>query len=399
MTDPATVLYLVDGLGLSGKTKAMVDLVCGLDPARYRAVVARFDVDDSPLLQPLRARGIPLFDVPCPDGLNAGVMWRLGRLFRQVRPAVVHCYNPRTMLYGGIVARALGIRATVGSLSAFACLTPDRQYEFLPQRLFTTSPRNRLRNRVVARLMRAVVTVSRSLGERFCRFNGIDTGRLRVVSYGVDVARFSAVTPDETARFRDGIGVPRDAFVIGSVGRLVEQKDYPTQLRAFAELRRARAAAAPRPPAAPPPDPWMVLAGDGPLRQELEALAAELAITERVRFIGHNSQVPTLLRALDVFVISSKFEPYGVALLEAKASATAIAATSVNEIPELVPAEEMGLLVPAGDWQALGRAFGRLVENQDLRMSLGRRAAADAAVRHSLTAAIDGYQKIYDEVR
>jgi glycosyltransferase involved in cell wall biosynthesis len=106
-----------------------------------------------------------------------------------------------------------------------------------------------------------------------------------------------------------------------------------------------------------------------------------------------------LLRSLDIFVISSKFEPYGVALLEAKASGTAIAATAVNEIPELVPADEMGLLVPPGDWQALGGAFARLCDDERLRRSLGAKAAADAAVRHSLTAAIDGYQKIYDETR
>ncbi|HET6282231.1 MAG TPA: glycosyltransferase [Polyangia bacterium] len=390
MTAP-TVLYLVDGLGLSGKTKAMVDLACGLDPARYQAAVARLDVEDGPLVETLRGKGIPLHDIPCPAGLNLGVLLRLGRLFRQVRPTVVHCYNPRTMLYGGIVARTLGIRSTLGSLSAFACLMPDVHYEFLPQRLNTASSRNRLRNRVVARLMRAVVTVSRSLGEQFCRFNGIDTGRLRVISYGVDVARFGAVTDDQIAAFRDNIGVPRGAVVIGSVGRLVEQKDYPTQLRGFAHALAGRPASA--------PELWMVLAGDGPLRASLEALAAELGIGGRVRFIGHNSQVPVLLRSLDVFVISSKFEPYGVALLEAKASGVAIAATAVNEIPELVPTGEMGLLVPSGDWQALGGVFARLCDDEQLRRSLGARAAADAGKRHSLTAAIDGYQKIYDETR
>lgn len=390
MTVP-TVLYLVDGLGLSGKTKAMVDLACGLDPTRYRAEVVRFDVDDSPLLEPLRGKGIPIHDVPCPDGLNAGVMLRLGRLFRQVRPTVVHCWNPRTMLYGGLVARTLRVPSVIGSLSAFACLTPDQRYEFLPQRLFTTSRRNRLRNRVVAKLMRAVVTVSRSLGERFCRFNGIDTGRLRVVSYGVDVARFGAVSDEEIRKFRDAIGVPRGAVLIGSVGRLVEQKDYPTQLRAFAHALGSR------PPTAR--ELWMVLAGDGPLRKDLEALAAELGISDRVRFIGHNSQVPVLLRSMEVFVISSKFEPYGVALLEAKASGTAIAATAVNEIPELVPDGEMGLLAPSGDWRALGDVFTRLADDERLRRALGNKAAADAANRHSLTAAIDGYQKIYDETR
>lgn len=314
-------------------------------------------------------------------------MVRLGKVMRETRPTVVHCYNPRTMLYGGIVARTLGIKAVVGSLSAFACLTPDQHYEFLPQKLFTTSRRNRLRNQLVARLMGAVVTVARSLGERFCRFNGIDTARLRVVSYGVDLSRFDKVTDAEVAAFRASIGVPDGAVVVGSVGRLVEQKDYPTQLRAFAHALKAA------------PHLWMVLAGDGPLRGELEALAAALGISQRMKFIGHCSTVPVLLRSLEIFVLASKFEPYGVAILEAKAAGTAIAATNVNELPELVVDGQMGLLSPAGDAPAMGENFVRLAGDAALRRTLGKNAAADAFKRHSLAAAIDGYQSIYDDVR
>jgi glycosyltransferase involved in cell wall biosynthesis len=382
-----TVLFLVDGLGLSGKTKAMVDLVCGLDPARYQPAVACFDKERSPLLEPLIKKNVPLFEIPCPDGLNVGVMVRLGKVMRETKPTVVHCYNPRTMLYGGIVARTLGIKAVVGSLSAFACLTPDQRYDFLPQKLFTTSRRNRLRNQLVARLMGAVVTVARSLGERFCRFNGIDTARLRVVSYGVDLARFDKVTDAEVAAFRASIGVPDGAVVVGSVGRLVEQKDYPTQLRAFAHALKTA------------PQLWMVLAGDGPLRGELEALVASLGIGLRVKFIGHCSTVPVLLRTLEIFVLASKFEPYGVAILEAKAAGTAIAATNVNELPELVVDGQMGLLSPAGDAPAMGENFVRLAGDPALRRTLGKNAAADAFNRHSLAAAIDGYQSIYDDVR
>ncbi|HVR63400.1 MAG TPA: glycosyltransferase [Polyangia bacterium] len=385
--DVPAVLYLVDGLGLSGKTKAMVDLVCGLNPGRYRPVVASFDQERSPLLSVLTDKGVPLHEIPCPDGLNMGVMLRLGQLVRQLRPAVVHCYNPRTMLYGGMVAKTLGARATVGSLSAFACLTPDQTYDFLPQKLFTTSRRNRLRNQLVARLMDALVGVAQSLGERFCRFNGINTARLRVVSYGVDLDRFDRVGPDEIAAFRRAIGVPEGALVMGSVGRLVEQKDYPTQLRAFAQALRTT------------PRLWMVLAGDGPLRAELEALAQSLGVADRVKFLGHCSTVPVLLRSLDIFVLASKFEPYGVAVLEAKAAGVAIAATGVNELPELVPDGLMGLLTPAGDAPAMGVSFVRLAADAQLRRTLGKNAAADALRRHSLAAAIDGYQAIYDDVR
>jgi len=388
----AHVLYLVDGLGLSGKTKAMVDLIAGLDPARYRATVACFDTEKSALYDKLRGLGVPVEVIECPDGLNVRVVFRLAAAVRRLRPDVIHCYNPRTMLYGGIVARALGVRGVLGTLSAFACLTPDGDYRFLPQKLFSSSRRNRLRNRAVSHLVRAVVTVSPTLGRNFCRYNGVDLRRLRVVSYGVDVDRFARVTPAETAAFRARYGIADGTLVIASVGRLVEQKDYPTQLRAFAQ-------AAPRiaGPAV------MLLVGDGPLRGEIEALARELGIADRVIFAGHLDQVPAALRAVDLFVLASKFEPYGVALLEAKAAGAAIVATRVNEVSEILDEGDAGgatgRLVPPEDPAAMAAAFVELGNDAAARRALGQRAADVARVRHSLRAAIDAYHGLYDEVR
>jgi glycosyltransferase involved in cell wall biosynthesis len=387
----ARVLYLVDGLGLSGKTKAMVDLIAGLDRARYQPALVCFDTENSPLYAKLQSLGVEVEQVPCPDGLNLGVVARIAKVVRRLRPDVIHCYNPRTMLYGGVVARALGIRATLGSLSAFACLTPDGDYRFLPQRLFSTSRRNRLRNRLVSRLMGTIVTVSPTLGQRFCRYNGIDPTRLRVVAYGVDPTRFTRVTAEQVAAFRARHAVPAGAVVIASVGRLVEQKDYPTQLRAFA-------LAAQRDPSI-----FMLLVGDGPLRGQLEALVRELGVADRVRFAGHCEDVPVALRAADVFVLASKFEPYGVAILEAKAAGAAIVATRVNEIPEILTEGEAigptGRLVPPEDPAAMADAFVALAADQALRRELGARAATDAETRHSLPAAIQAYQQLYDEVR
>lgn len=387
----ADVLYIVDGLGLSGKTKAMVDLIAGLDPGRYRATVICFDTERSPLAERLAALRVPVEEIQCPDGLNLRVAARIGRVARRLRPQVIHCYNPRPMLYGGAVARLLGVRGTVGTLSAFACLTPEGEYRFLPQRLASASRRNRVRNRIACGLMRKLVTVSDKLGGAFCRYNWIDPARMRVVPYGVDIDRFTRVAAADVAAFRARHGIPEDAVVVGSVGRLVEQKDYPTQLRAF-----ARAAAA-------VPRLHMLLVGDGPLRGDIATLVAELGVADRVRFAGHSNDVPVALRSLDIFVLASKFEPYGVALLEAKAAGTAIVGTRVNEVPEILSeekgAEAAGVLVPPEDPPALAAAFVKLAEDAEARRALGTRAAREAVIRHSLRGLVDAYHQIYDEVR
>src|SRR5262252_8189128 len=179
------------------------------------------------------------------------------------------------MLYGGLAAHILGIRATIGSLSAFACQVPDRSYAFLPQRLVTTSRRNVWRNRLASSSMRFIVGVTPSLGERFCRFNAVPLTKLRVIGYGADLSAADRVPHARALKLRCSLGFRPDDVVIGSVGRLVEQKDYPTQLRAFALAARQV------------PSLRMVIAGDGPLRASLEQITRELGISTLVRFLGN----------------------------------------------------------------------------------------------------------------
>ena len=389
---PLAVLYVMDTLGLSGRTKGIIDLALHLDPDRYRAVFCSLGDESSALADRLHERSIPIEMMPIRPGLRPDGVWKLRALIRRHGVTVVHPVNPRPLLYAGLAARLCGIRAAVGSLSAFACQVPDREYRFLPQELVNRGRRHALRNQLACGLMRNVVAVSDELGERFCRFTADSAGfgyralrrRMRTISYGIDMAPYRAVTPEEVAALRARLGAGDETVLVGSVGRLVEQKDYPTQLRAFALAARAE------------PRLRMVLAGEGPLRDAIEAQIAELGIAERVVLLGHWTRVPELLRALDVFVLASKFEPYGVALLEAKCSGTAIVATAVNEVPKLLEDGVTGLVVPPESPEPMAKAFSRLAHDARLRRSLGAIAFAEAQKRHSIEAVASAYQALYD---
>jgi glycosyltransferase involved in cell wall biosynthesis len=380
---PKTVLHVVDGLGLSGKTRNLASVVSRLDRRRFAPVVCTLKAEPSPLVGQLEAAQVPLHAIACSDGVNAGAALRLARLAWSVKADIVHCYNPRPMLYGGLAARAIGIRAAVGSLSAFACQVPDRSYGFLPQPLATNSRRNVYRNRLAAISMRFVVSVSSSLGRRFCQYNGVPLDKLRVITYGADVQAVDRVSAAQALELRRQCGFQPEDVVIGSVGRLVEQKDYPTQLQAFAFA------------AARVPSLRMVIAGDGPLRSTLEQMTRAFAIADRVRFLGHVDDVPALLRSVDFFALTSKFEPFGVALLEAKAAGLPIVATAVNEIPEIVKHGESGLLAPPADAASMGALFVTLAQNRQLRARLGARARLEAQ-QHSLEAVVAAHESLYD---
>jgi glycosyltransferase involved in cell wall biosynthesis len=370
---PKTVLHIVDSLGLSGKTRNLVSIVSALDRRRFQPVVCTLTAEPSPLFAQLTGAGVAVCTIPCADGLNPGAALRLARLAWSMKADLVHCYNPRPMLYGGFAARAAGARAALGFLSAFACQVPDRSYTFLPQPLATVSRRNVYRNRLAARLMRAIVTVAPSLGRRFCQFNDVPVEKLRVIPYAADLRSIDAVTPARAEAFREAIGLRADDVVIGSVGRLVEQKDYPTQLRAFA----------------------MAIVGDGPLRSTLEQMAVVLGIADRVKFLGERNDVPAFLKSIDLFALASKFEPFGVALLEAKAAGLPIVATAVNEIPDIVGDGESGRLTPPGDPAIMAALFAELAADRHERTRLGTRARREAE-RQSLSASVAAYEMLYD---
>jgi glycosyltransferase involved in cell wall biosynthesis len=354
-----------------------------LDPCRFRAIVCTFTNDTSILSDQLQAAGVAIHHIPCRDGIDWSAPVRLASLLRSSKCDVVSCCNPRPILYGGLAAKLSGVRGTVGFLSAFACQVPDRSYSFLPQPLVTRSRRNVFRNRIGARLMRYLVTVSAPLGERFCEYNGLAADKLRVIPYGADLRAVENVSAQEANDFRRELGFHSGEFLIGSVGRLVEQKDYPTQLRAFAMAVEKV------------PTLRMVLAGDGPLKRALSRMAQDLNISDRVSFIGHCERVPAFLRCLDIFVLASKFEPFGVAVLEAKAAGVAIVATRVNEVPEILSDGTSGLLSPPEDPKAMSQLFVRLAQDDQLRAQLGKQANAEASARNSLEAVMCGYQELY----
>jgi glycosyltransferase involved in cell wall biosynthesis len=187
-------------------------------------------------------------------------------------------------------------------------------------------------------------------------------------------------------QLRTQIGLAPEDMVVASVGRLVEQKDYPTQLRGFASAWRLE------------PRLAMILIGDGPLRAQLEALAAELGIAHRVRFLGYRSDVADLFQAIDLFALTSKFEPFGIAILEAKAHGVPIIASAVNEIPDILSHGHSGRLFEPASAEGFSQALLELIQDPAGTRSMAAAAYREAQVRHGLQAMIDTYQRLYDEI-
>lgn len=222
--------------------------------------------------------------------------------------------------------------------------------------------------------------VANSLGQRGL----LSSRKLRVIPNGVDVAALSA-PPDERFRIRDELGLQPTEFVWLAIGRLLPQKDYPTLLEAFQPLANAPAR--------------LLIAGRGPLLDELQQQAQRLEIAAQVTFLGVREDIASLLAAADGFVLSSAWEGMPNVVMEALAAATPVVATQVGGVSELVEPGKSGLLVPARNPNALSQAMRQLMTlSAEQRRQMGLSGRDHVTAHYGLGAMAERWLALYGEL-
>ena len=225
--------------------------------------------------------------------------------------------------------------------------------------------------RLMVRRFAAHVSVGDKSARQVERMLGLARGSVRTIYNGVpDV--------DVPTADRPGAGP-----VIGTIGRLSPEKGLDVLLRALTEL----------------PDVTALIVGEGPYRDTLEKLAAELGVAERAIFTGRVPESLAYFPALDVYVLASHSEGLPLAVVEAMLASRPVVATDVGSVSEAIAHGETGLLVPPGDPSALARAVRSLLDDPALATALGRAARARAVESFTAQAMAHHYEELYDEVR
>lgn len=261
---------------------------------------SRADADVVALCNPgvvaeaIRADGVRVIDLGMRGNRDLAAIPRLVGHIRRGGYDLVHTHLYRAQVYGALAARIAGVRAVVSTEHSLN----DKLIEGRP----TDRPGVRGLYLAGARLTTRVVAVSEPVARRLMAW-GVPASKVVVVPVGIETAAF-AFDADARRGVRAELDLAPDALVVGGVGRLVEPKRFDVLLRAVAAL----------------PEVSVLLVGDGPAREQLAALAAELGMADRVRFAGQRLDVSRLLSAMDVFASPSPEETFGVALLEALAA-------------------------------------------------------------------------------
>lgn len=226
-----------------------------------------------------------------------------------------------------------------------------------------------------------IVVPSRACAKSYID-RGIQPEKLKVISNAIDINRFEKVDrPASRHRVRKNLGIPPDAYVLGTVSRLEPFKGLPVLIRAMVDL----------------PD-YLLVAGDGPQRPFLAEQIHSRGLTDRVKLLGIRSDVPELLTAFDLFVLPSYADSFGIAVAEALLMKVPVVATDVGGIPEVTNGAECACLVAPGDTAALVKAILWMKDHPQEAQELARRGHRFIRKKMSLSTVTGNLHATYKQV-
>ncbi|MCA8922983.1 MAG: glycosyltransferase family 4 protein [Planctomycetes bacterium] len=225
------------------------------------------------------------------------------------------------------------------------------------------------------------ITVSEAI-KRVLIADGVPAAKIECVHSGIDVGRIVRA-PERTAALRAELEVPADHKLVANVAHMADHKGQRYLLEAVPAVLAEH------------PRTTFAVVGDGELRADLERQARELGVADRVRFPGFRTDVPSLLKALDVFVMPSHMEGLGTSVLDAMAAGTPVVGTEAGGMPEMVHDGETGLLCPIRDGAAIARAINRYLADPELGRRLARNAFALVQRGFSTDAMVEGTLRVY----
>jgi glycosyltransferase involved in cell wall biosynthesis len=363
------VLQVLPMLAPGGAERVAVHIAKGLDPDRYKTAILslgpRVGSDLERLLDEARIEIKCLGKTP---GFDHRMYPRLLRLFSDWQPDIVHTHIQvlRYVLPTTLLFRNTRFVHTVHNLA---------EYEVEPKARWIQ--RYSFRHGVVP--IAVAEKVALSLSQLY------QIQECKVILNGIPTSQYARprLTREEwrrRERFED------DDVLFVSVARFAPQKNHALLLNAFASGLGQDSKA------------HLVLVGDGQNREQLEAQARELGIRNQVRFLGLRTDIPEVLGAMDVFVLSSDFEGNPLSVMEAMASGLPIVSTAVGGIPDLVEDRKEGMLVRAGDVNDLASSMTLLMREEETRRGFGRAAALRAREQFDVSKMVEAYEEVYDEM-
>jgi len=364
------ILHLFVSLPVGQAENLLLSILRRLDPARYESMVCTLG-ERGALATQVEALGVPLVELGLmrSGGGRGRAVQALAELLRRERIDLLHAHLYHANLIGRLAARRAGIPCVVSIHNTY------------------TRPKwhRRLANWWLARRHTgAIIAGSEEIRRDILRYDHVRPQLVEVIPNAVDLSRSASALTREAARER--LGLAAEAYVLGTVGRLEEQKGHRFLLDALDRLRAQGL------------DAVLLLVGGGREEAALREQAARLALGERVCFLGMRDDLGDLFRAMDLFVMPSLWEGLSLAMLSAMAAGLPVVATHVGGVPEVLGDDERGFVLPPGDAVALAERIAWCHAHPDAATRAGTAGAAHVRANYSDAALVSRVEAVYERV-
>ena len=369
MNEPIRVLHFIDSLKYGGAETLLFELTSRLDAYGFHPTV--FYCEPGPLVEDFVNQKIPVTHLPWLARVDPLLLVRMVKVIRKERPQIVHTHLFKSDFHGRFAARIAGVPVLVSTLHNCNA--------------WAQNPLFGLTYGFTARFTDKIIAVADEVRDYAIRYLRIPPQKLLTISNAVSIERFEGKSREGLA-VRKEFNISPDTPLLGIVGRLEPQKNHENFLRAAQRIHEYNQ------------NVRFLIVGDGSLRDQLVALTKALGLQDAVIFCGLRKDIPAVMAALDVLVISSHYEGLPVALLEAMAAGRPIVSTAVNGVPSVVEDGESGILVEPSNSNALADACLRLIDNPDLRRKMGQNGHERIQSRYSMTAMTEKTVALYSNL-
>ena len=361
------IMYIIDSLKVGGAEMLLLAMVRQF-AADHDVTVVYFT--PGPLEEDMRSLGVPIHRISTMGIKDPRVIPRLVAMMREQKPDVVHTHLSKSDVAGLMAAAMAGVPVRISSIHN---VDPWRQKKWLSEIM-----------KQWTKTSHHMIAVSEGVRDYVLEYSDYPAEKITTVANGIDLDRFDPATvpPIDKTQF----GIPEDALTVCMVARLEESKGHHILIDAASKV------------IADLPDAYVMIVGDGHLREGLEAQRDRMGLDDNVIFTGIQRDIPGVMRAVDVITFSSLWEGLPVALLEAMAMANPVVSTAVGGIPNVITDGEDGLLVPKDNAAALAKGLLKVLKDSALRDTLGTNARRTIEAQYSAAAMHQQILDLYENI-
>ncbi|ULA61978.1 MAG: Putative Glycosyltransferase, group 1 [Nitrospira sp.] len=372
------ICHVITKLELGGAQEVAMRVVSSLDRRRFRPVLIAGPggllTEEAHALEGVEIRLIPSLVREIRPLQDLRALWELVATFRRVRPKIVHTHSSKAGILGRLAAWLAGVPCILHTIHGYG-VTPAQPLwlQHLVIKL----------EWMVGRVTTHWIAVSQADRRQGLEWELFSASKVSVVRPGIDPTPFAArIEQAERDRLRASLGVGPHQLLVGTVSCLKPQKSPEDFIRVAALVCQRM------------PAVKCVLVGDGALRPQIEAMIHAQGLQDRVALLGWRRDVASLLKAFDVFVLTSQWEGLPCAMLEARASRIPIVATRVGGSAEAIIEGIQGTLCPAGDVKAIAGRVCQILGDERLRADL-RNGTQELPEEFTIQETVKQYQSLY----